>query len=161
VYGVAAGLSTVAADVREVSLGGVLGPGLAQHVDAVFIDPARRAGGRRPPGRGSGTPPGLGPAPARAGPPGGGQAPARPPAAAARRTWGGGQAWRGGRACPAAHPQPATRATVLPGGHTLTPGPGGPVPVRPPGGFLLDPNPAVTRAGLVEDLARSVGAWKI
>src|SRR5262249_57863233 len=55
----------------------------------------------------------------------------------------------------------ATRATVLPGGHTLTPGPGGPVPVRPPGGFLLDPSPAVTRAGLVEDLARTVGAWKI
>ena len=38
VYGVAAGLSAVAADVREVSLRGV---------DAVFIDPARRAGGRR------------------------------------------------------------------------------------------------------------------
>jgi hypothetical protein len=35
------------------------------------------------------------------------------------------------------------------------------VPVRPPGGFLLDPNPAVTRAGLVEDLARTAGAWKI
>jgi hypothetical protein len=55
----------------------------------------------------------------------------------------------------------ATRATILPGGHTLAPGPGGPVPVRPPGAFLLDPNPAVTRAGLVEDLARSAGAWKI
>jgi len=55
----------------------------------------------------------------------------------------------------------ATRATVLPGGHTLTPGPGGPVPVRAPGGFLLDPSPAVTRAGVVEDLARLVGAWKI
>ena len=35
------------------------------------------------------------------------------------------------------------------------------MPVRPPGDFLLDPNPAVTRAGLVEDLARSAGAWKI
>jgi hypothetical protein len=30
-----------------------------------------------------------------------------------------------------------------------------------PGGFLLDPSPAVTRAGVVEDLARLVGAWKI
>jgi hypothetical protein len=50
---------------------------------------------------------------------------------------------------------------VLPGGHTLTPGPGGPVPVRPPGGFLLDPSPAVTRAGVVADLARLAGAWKI
>jgi hypothetical protein len=55
----------------------------------------------------------------------------------------------------------AIRATILPGGHSLTPGPGGPVPVRAPGGFLLDPNPAVTRAGVVEDLARLVGAWKI
>src|SRR6266704_2316095 len=55
----------------------------------------------------------------------------------------------------------ATRATVLPGGHTLTPAPGGPVPVRPPGDFLLDPSPAITRAGLVADLARLAGAWKI
>ena len=30
-----------------------------------------------------------------------------------------------------------------------------------PGEFLLDPNPAVTRASLVQDLARSLGAWKI
>lgn len=30
-----------------------------------------------------------------------------------------------------------------------------------PGEFLLDPNPAVTRAGLVEELARSLSAWKI
>jgi hypothetical protein len=35
------------------------------------------------------------------------------------------------------------------------------VPVAAPGAYLLDPNPAVTRAGLVEDLARRVGAWKI
>jgi len=31
----------------------------------------------------------------------------------------------------------ATRATILPGGHSLTPGPGAPVPVRGPGRFLL------------------------
>jgi hypothetical protein len=30
-----------------------------------------------------------------------------------------------------------------------------------PGRFLLDPNPAVTRAGAVADLARLVGAWQI
>jgi hypothetical protein len=30
-----------------------------------------------------------------------------------------------------------------------------------PGEFLYDPSPAVTRAGLVEDLARQLGAWKI
>jgi SAM-dependent methyltransferase len=54
-----------------------------------------------------------------------------------------------------------TRATILPGGHTLTPRPGPPVPVAPPGPFLLDPNPAVTRAGLVAELARTVGGWQI
>ena len=46
-------------------------------------------------------------------------------------------------------------------GHTLLPAPGPPVEVRAPGEYLLDPNPAVTRAGLVEELARAVGAWKI
>ncbi len=65
-----------------------------------------------------------------------------------------------------------TRATVLPAravtgdavgpaGHTLLPAPGAPVEVRAPGEYLLDPNPAVTRAGLVEELARALGAWKI
>lgn len=57
------------------------------------------------------------------------------------------------------------RATVLaaaPGGHslrsyTLVARPGAPVPLREPGEYLLDPNPAVTRAGLVEDLARDLG----
>ncbi len=63
------------------------------------------------------------------------------------------------------------RATVLPAGDTMTASsPGAPgaeqVTVRAPGAFLLDPDPAVTRAGLVEELAlalaESVGAcWKI
>ncbi len=77
------------------------------------------------------------------------------------------------------------RATILPAGHTLLPEPGeepgrlprqqpgerpgerpgedaaGDVPIAPPGEFLFDPNPAVTRAGLVETLARLLGAWKI
>jgi hypothetical protein len=55
----------------------------------------------------------------------------------------------------------ARRATVLPGGHELLPDPGAPVPTRAPGAYLIDPNPAVTRAGLVEDLARRLDAWKI
>jgi SAM-dependent methyltransferase len=38
---------------------------------------------------------------------------------------------------------------------------GGAVVVRAPGEFLLDPNPAVTRAGLVQQLARMTGTWKI
>ena len=45
--------------------------------------------------------------------------------------------------------QPAHAATLLP--H-----PGDPLPLREPGEYLLDPNPAVTRAGLVEDLAREL-----
>jgi THUMP domain-like/RNA cap guanine-N2 methyltransferase len=53
------------------------------------------------------------------------------------------------------------RATILPAGHTLVAVPGDPVSVSAPGEYLLDPNPAVTRAGLVEDLARTIGAWKI
>jgi SAM-dependent methyltransferase len=55
----------------------------------------------------------------------------------------------------------ARRATILPGGFTMVRHPGPPVDIREPGEFLLDPSPAVTRAGLVEDLARQVGAWKI
>ena len=53
------------------------------------------------------------------------------------------------------------RATILPGGDTLLPERGAPVPVAAPGAYLLDPNPAVTRAGLVQDLARRLGAWQI
>jgi hypothetical protein len=57
------------------------------------------------------------------------------------------------------------RATVLMAGppglplrfDTLTARAGDPVPLREPGEYLLDPNPAVTRAGLVEDLARDLG----
>lgn len=50
------------------------------------------------------------------------------------------------------------RALVLSGSgaHALVACPGDPVPVTEPGEYLLDPNPAVTRAGLVEDLARSL-----
>jgi hypothetical protein len=53
------------------------------------------------------------------------------------------------------------RATILPGGHVLLPDPGPDVDVRPPGEFLYDPSPAVTRAGLVQELARTLGAWQI
>jgi hypothetical protein len=50
------------------------------------------------------------------------------------------------------------RALVLSGSvaHALVACPGDPVPVTEPGEYLLDPNPAVTRSGLVEDLARSL-----
>ncbi len=61
--------------------------------------------------------------------------------------------------------QAPASATILVGGeyHRLIPVDGDPVPIRTPveGETLLDPNPAVTRSGLVEDLARSIGAVKI
>ena len=55
----------------------------------------------------------------------------------------------------------ARRATVFPGPSTLVTRPGPPVRCAQPGAFLLDPSPAVTRAGLVEELARDLGAWKL
>ena len=57
----------------------------------------------------------------------------------------------------------ACRATVLVDGdrHTLLPAPGAEVPVGEPGEYLLDPSPAVTRAGLVVELARATGTWQI
>ena len=51
----------------------------------------------------------------------------------------------------------AAEAQAQPGHATLVARPGDPVPLRAPGEYLLDPNPAVTRAGLVEDLARTLG----
>jgi len=167
VYGVAAGITAVAADVREVSLGGAVRSGLAEHrVDAVFIDPARRAGGRRL--RTGDSEPPLDWCLALAGqvPRVGIKAAPGLPHEAVPPGWelefiSIGRDLKEAVTWSPALATAATRATVLPGGHTLTRAPGGPVPVRPPGGFLLDPNPAVTRAGLVEDLARSAGAWKI
>src|SRR5262249_23846419 len=196
-YGVPAGVTAVAADVRDVSLGGVVGSGLAVGgvvgaglavgggegagrargggggpgprvgrgvggsglgeggVDAAFIDRARRAGQRRL-RAGDSEPPlawclGLADTVARTGIKAAPGLPrdAVPPAwelefIAVGRDLKEAVAWSPALATA------ATRATVLPGGHTLTPGPGGPVPVRLPGGFLLDPSPAVTRAGVVE-----------
>jgi hypothetical protein len=44
-----------------------------------------------------------------------------------------------------------------PRSHTLVAREGDRVELKEPGEYLLDPNPAVTRAGLVEDLARALG----
>ena len=157
VYGVGRAVTGLVADVREVDLNGI---------DAIFIDPARREGGRRL-----------------------GSVTTEPPL-----DWCFGLAERvaavGIKAAPGIDhalvpegweiefvadgrdlkesvlwsPALATtsrRATLLPGGETLVVDPGAPVEIRDPGAYLLDPNPAVTRAGLVEELARAIGAWKI
>ena len=54
------------------------------------------------------------------------------------------------------------RATVLPSGDSLVANPSTPpAPVREPGRYVVDPSPAVTRAGAVADLAAMLGAWQI
>jgi hypothetical protein len=156
-YGVADGVRTVRADVRTVDLAGV---------DGAFVDPARRTSTRRL-RTGDSEPPlawcldladrvpavgiKLAPGLDRDAVPSGWEL----EFVAERRELKEAAVWS---------PALATttrRATVLPGGDTLVPDGGGPVPVEAPGAFLLDPNPAVTRAGLVEELARATGTWKI
>lgn len=146
-------------DVREADLSGA---------DAVFVDPARRAGGRRR-RTGESEPPldwcralaervpavGIKAAPGldRATVPAGWEV----EFVADGRELKEAVLWSPALGSPGV----GSRATVLPGGHQLLPEPGPEVPNLPPGEFLLDPNPAVTRAGLVEELARRLGAWKI
>ncbi|HEY7431020.1 MAG TPA: methyltransferase domain-containing protein [Streptosporangiaceae bacterium] len=157
VCGVAAAVTAREADVRDADLAGV---------DAVFTDPARRRGRGRLP-TGASEPPlawclGLAERVARVGiktAPG-------VPRSAVPAGWelefvAVGRDLKEATAWSPALATAATRATVLPGGHALTPAPGEPVPVRDPGEFLLDPNPAVTRAGLVAELARLTGCWQI
>jgi len=53
------------------------------------------------------------------------------------------------------------RAMLLPGGHTLTDLPVAEAPVRPPGSCIGDPDPAVVRAHLIDQLAHTLNAWKL
>lgn len=56
----------------------------------------------------------------------------------------------------------ARRATILPDGHTIARRDGAHTPVQSPGAYLLDVDPAVTRAGLVDELGEAIGeCWKI
>jgi hypothetical protein len=151
------------ADVRDLRL---------NTLGAVFIDPARRTGGASGPGRRAGrtgtsepplewcfeipVPAGIKAAP-------GVDLGVVPPGweaefVADRRDLKEATLWS------PAFATAARRATVLTsdgGEATLLPSPGDAVPVAAPGEYLLDPNPAVTRAGLVEELARSADGWKI
>ena len=170
VYGEAANVRAVVADVRDIQLGGL---------DAVFIDPARRSG---PGTAGSAAPhrfrTGLSEPPldwcfalaervpavcVKAAP---GLPAGLIPAAWEAEFIADGRdlkeavLWSPALAtAPVAGSGGPRRALVLSGSgaHTLVACPGDPVPVTEPGEYLLDPNPAVTRAGLVEDLARSLG----
>jgi hypothetical protein len=53
------------------------------------------------------------------------------------------------------------RATVLPGPHTLTGDPDATAEVGPVGAYLYDPDPSVTRAGLVGELGRRLAVRQI
>ncbi|MGH3934375.1 MAG: THUMP-like domain-containing protein [Pseudonocardiaceae bacterium] len=156
-YGVADAVTAVHADVRDVDLSGI---------DAVFIDPARRGQGRRmragrcepPLSWSTGVADRVEAVGIKAAP---GISYDEIPAGwevefiADRRELKEAALWSPALAAG------SSRATILPEGHVLLPRPGAEVEHRDPGAFLLDPNPAVTRAGLVEDLARGLGAWKI
>jgi SAM-dependent methyltransferase len=171
VYGAADRLATVRADVRDLPLSGV---------HAAFIDPARRASGRRL-SAGRSEPPlewclGLAERVAAVGIK---AAPGLPrelvPAGWEAEFVAVGRDLKEALLWSPPLATAATRATVLPSGDTLASAPGaartgagapgtapaGDVPIAEPGAFLFDPSPAVTRAGLVEDLARLLGAWKI
>ena len=166
VYGEAGRVRACVADVRDIALDGV---------DAVFIDPARRAGTRRFPA-GVSQPPldwclalaGQVPAVCVKAAPG-------LPAGLIPPGWeaefiADGRDLKEAVLWSPAFATAQRRATILPGGDTLTRAPGAsaepgtgaaPVDLSEPGAYLLDPSPAVTRAGLVEDLARLLGARKI
>ena len=161
---------TVVADVRDVRV---------EPATAVFVDPARRsAGGAGPDRRGGYLPPldwclalpvdrvcvKAAPGLDRAGVPDRWEvefvAHGRDLKEAVLWSPAWSPAWASGGAC----------ATVLLGdpagdgvsAHTLHADPSTPpAPVRPPGAHLLDPSPAVTRAGAVADLAAMLGAAQI
>ncbi len=158
VYEATAGVALVGADVRELDYGGAWA--------GVFIDPARRAGGRRL--RTGDSEPPLGWCRALAG-----QVPrvcikAAPgldhdlvPAGWEAEFVATGRALKEALLWSPAFATTERRATILPSGATLVASPGEPVPVADPGAYLLDPNPAVTRAGLVQELGRELGAWQL
>lgn len=55
----------------------------------------------------------------------------------------------------------ARRATCLPDGHTLTFTPTPEAPVQSPGQYIAEPDNAVVRAHLIDQLAHDLNAWKL
>jgi SAM-dependent methyltransferase len=167
VNGASGRVTGACADVRQLRLAGI---------EAAFIDPARRAGGRRLRTGDSDPPldwcfslihqvprvcvkaaPGL-------------------PHEVVPEDWevefvAVGRALKEALLWSPAFATTSRRATVLAPGDamsasvtkstTLVAGNVPPAPLSDPGEYLLDPNPAVTRAGLVAELACDLGAWQI
>jgi len=163
VYDARGPVAAVRADVRELVRPAA---GRRAGVDAAYIDPARRASGRRLRAGQSEPPldwclrlPGWAPAVCIKAAPG--LPLERVPDGWEAEFVAVGRDLKEALLWSPALASAPRRATVLPAGVTFIQKLGPPVPVRPPGEFLLDPSPSVTRAGLVEDLAREVGAWKI
>jgi len=155
--GLAERVEVLCRDVAEVDLDGF---------DAVFVDPARRTARGRLPSRASDPPLGWCLAlPERVGAVAVKSAPGLAHAAVPHG-WELEFVSLAGELKEAVLWSPAfattrRRATLLPAGHTLVPGAGAAGAVRAPGRYLLDPDPAVTRAGLVAELAVSLGAWQV
>ncbi len=158
VYAPSARVGYLCADVREVGLAGV---------DGVFIDPARRdSTGRLPAGRYQPSldwclaltqaVPSVG---IKAAP---GLAHELVPPAWELEFVAVGRELKEALLWSPALRTTARRATVLPAGDTLISAAVEPaIAVAAPGEYLFDPSPAVTRAGLVADLAVLLGAWQI
>ena len=165
VYGVGDRLRTVCADVTTVRLD----PGMA-----VWADPARRVGGRRvfslhayepplptllerarqAPGAGIKLSPGVRYAELEAVLAG---IPHEVEIISVRREAREAVLWLG-----ALRSEALRRATVLPGGHTLTDQPlQAAIPTGAPRRYLYEPDPAVIRAHLVEQLAQAINAHKL
>jgi len=53
------------------------------------------------------------------------------------------------------------RATLLPAGHTLIQKPTSPAEVQAPGAYIAEPDNAVVRAHLIDQLAHDLNAWKL
>jgi SAM-dependent methyltransferase len=162
VYGSRADFAVVRADVRDLRYGEPGGAPLA----AVFIDPARRSGGRRL--RAGDSEPPLGWCYDLAGHVPSVCIKAAPgldreliPSGWEAEFVASGRALKEALLWSPAFASTQRRATILPAGATLVASPGDPVPVADPGEYLLDPNPAVTRAGLVQELGREFCAWQL
>ena len=156
--GVGESVSTMCSDVRDADLG---------DIRAVFVDPARRSGDKRLSTGASEPPLSWCFALAEQGIAVGVKAAPGVPTSVAPAGWELEfvSERRELKECVLWSPSVASsarRATILPERHTLTERADAALDVREPGRFLMDPDGAVTRAGLVKELGMAIGdCWQI